>query len=234
MIKLAKQFAISDIHGCVKTFRKLVLDVIHLSKEDTLYLLGDYINKGPDSKGVIDFIFELREAGYKLKCLRGNHEQYLIDGLKYSWEEIAFLNRGGRETLQSFGVKNVHEIHEKYLNFIRSLSFFIEIEKYLLIHAGLNFDLEDPYKDEFSMLNIRDMEFDPERIGGKKMIHGHVPVAYQEIKKALKIHGSPAGGHENHISIDGGCVYHHIPKLNYLVAVELQSEKLYVQKNIES
>jgi len=59
--KLARHFAISDIHGCVKTFKKLVIDIINLSKEDKLYLLGDYINKGPDSKGVIDFIFTLQD-----------------------------------------------------------------------------------------------------------------------------------------------------------------------------
>ena len=231
---MAKQFAISDIHGCVKTFRKLVLEVIHLSKEDTLYLLGDYINKGPDSKGVIDFIFELRKAGYKLKCLRGNHEQYLIDGLKYSWEEFAFLNRGGRETLQSFGVNNIHQIPEKYLSFISSLPFFFETEKYLLIHAGLNFDLEDPYKDEYSMLNIRDMEIDLKKTGNKKIIHGHVPNSYLDIENACLPDRQALTFSENHISIDAGCVYPHFYAMNHLVALDLQSGKLYIQKNIDS
>ncbi|MCK5105263.1 MAG: serine/threonine protein phosphatase [Cyclobacteriaceae bacterium] len=224
---MARQFAISDIHGCAKTFRKLVLEVIELSRADTLYLLGDYVNKGPDSKGVIDFIFQLRESGYNLKCLRGNHEQDLIDGLKYSWVEIDFLNRGGRETLQSFGVNNIHQIPEKYLSFISSLPFFFETDKYLLIHAGLNFDLEDPYKDEYSMLNIRDMEIDLKKTGNKKIIHGHVPNSYLDIENALTFH-------DNHISIDGGCVYTHILNTNHLVAIEIQSGKLYIQKNIDS
>jgi serine/threonine protein phosphatase 1 len=223
---LARQFAISDIHGCARTFSTLVLEVIKLSKEDTLYLLGDYINKGPDSKGVIDFIFELQNSGYKVKCLRGNHEQYLIDGLNYSWEEIAFRNRGGRETLQSFGVDSIHDIPEKYLNFIKSLLYYIEIENYLLIHAGLNFDLDDPYKDDFSMLNIRKMEVDLKKTGNKKIIHGHVPISYLEIEKTLTFPG-------NHISIDGGCVYAHIHSLSHLVALEIQSGLLHLQKNIE-
>ncbi len=223
---MARQFAISDIHGCLKTFRKLVLEVIILSKEDTLFLLGDYINKGTDSRGVLDFIFELQNSGYKLKCLRGNHEQYLIDGLNYSWERIAFLNRGGRETLQSFGVENINEIPEKYLSFIQSLPFFFETENHLLIHAGLNFDLDDPYKDEFSMLNIRRMEVDMKKTGNKNIIHGHVPNSYMDIENALSFH-------DNHISIDGGCVYSHIHALNHLIALEINSGLLYLHKNID-
>lgn len=223
---MARQFAISDIHGCLKTFRKLVLEVIILSKEDTLFLLGDYINKGTDSRGVLDFIFELQNSGYKLKCLRGNHEQYLIDGLNYSWERIAFLNRGGRETLQSFGVENINEIPEKYLSFIQSLPFFFETENHLLIHAGLNFDLDDPYKDEFSMLNIRKMEVDMKKTGNKNIIHGHVPNSYKDIENALSFH-------DNHISIDGGCVYSHIHALNHLIALEINSGLLYLHKNID-
>jgi len=224
--KLTRQIAISDIHGCVKTFKKLVLDKIELSKKDTLYLLGDYINKGPNSKGVIDFIFSLQEAGYQVKCLRGNHEQYLIDALQFSWEEIAFKNRGGRETLASFNANTVHDIPAKYLDFLKSLSFYIELEKYLLIHAGLNFDLTDPFKDDFSMLNIRNMEVAPERIGNRIIIHGHVPTTYQDIEASLR-------PENHHICIDAGCVYHHIHALNHLVALELNSQKLHIQKNID-
>ena len=231
---MARQFAISDIHGCAKTFRKLVLEVIELSMADTLYLLGDYVNKGPDSKGVLDFIFELQNSGYNLKCLRGNHEQDLIDGLKYSWVEIEFLNRGGRETLLSFGVDNVHQIPEKYLKFIISLPFFFETENYLLIHAGLNFDLDDPYKDDFSMLNIRDMNVDLNKTGNKKIIHGHVPNSYLDIENACLPDRQALTFQDNHLSIDGGCVYTHIPNTNHLVAIEIQSGKLYIQKNIDS
>lgn len=223
---MARQFAISDIHGCVKTFRKLVLEVIRLSKDDTLFLLGDYINKGIDSKGVLDFIFDLQRSGYQLKCLRGNHEQYLIDGLQFSWERIAFLNRGGKETLLSFGVQEINRIPEIYLKFIQSLPFFIETDNYLFIHAGLNFDLDDPYKDEFSMLNIRKMEVDLKKTGNKKIIHGHVPTSYLDIETALSFHN-------NHVSIDGGCVYSHIHSLNHLIALEINSGLLYSHKNID-
>lgn len=223
---MTRQIAISDIHGCVKTFEHLVLDKVELGKKDTLYLLGDYINKGPDSKGVIDFIISLQESGYQVKCLRGNHEQYLLDALQFSWEEIAFKNRGGLETLASFKAETVHDIPVRYLDFLKSLSFYIELEKYLMIHAGLNFDLADPFKDDFSMLNIRNMEVAPERIGNRIIIHGHVPTAYQAIEVSLC-------SENQHICIDAGCVYHHIHALNHLVALELNTRKLYIQKNID-
>lgn len=227
MQKLAKQFAISDIHGCTRTLEKLVLDKISLRKHDMLYLLGDYINKGPDSKGVIDFIFKLRDSGYQVKCLRGNHEQYLLDGFIYSWEEIAFSSRGGKETLESFSAKTIQEIPSKYLVFIKSLPFYFELENHLLIHAGLNFDLADPYRDDYSMLNIRNMDFELERTGGKRIIHGHVPKSFLEISQKLEKKW-------NHISIDAGCVYNHLDGLNHLVALDIETEKLYIQKNIDS
>lgn len=223
---MARRFAISDIHGCASTFRTLVKDVLQLTTTDKLYLLGDYINKGPDSKGTLDFIFELQQQGFDIQCLRGNHEQYLIDGLTYSWEEIAYLNRGGTETLQSFGVDTMHEIPTHYLKFIKSLPYYVELDKHLLIHAGLNFDLEDPFRDDYSMLNIRKMDVDLQKTGGKNIIHGHVPTPIQTIADSLNFD-------YHHISIDAGCVYHHIHALNHLAALEIDSSKLYLQKNIE-
>lgn len=224
--KLGRQLVISDIHGCIKTFKKLLFDVLQIDKGDRVNLLGDYINKGPDSKGTIDFIFHLMEKGYNLNCLRGNHEQYLIDGLNSSREEIAFLNRGGRETLESFGADSIRQIPAKYLKFINLLTHFNETEKYILVHAGLNFDMENPFSDKYSMLNIRDMEFDVKKTGGKRIIHGHVPTPYPNIEIALK-------STNNHISIDGGCVYENSQGLNHLVALDLQTKRLYRQKNIE-
>ena len=223
---MARQIAISDIHGCARTFKKLVLEKVVLDKQDTLFLLGDYINKGPDSKGVLDFIFELKNSGFNVQCLRGNHEQYLIDGLQYSWEEIAFLSRGGKETLESFDAKSIRDIPEKYLDFIRALPYYVELQDYLLIHAGLNFDLADPYKDDFSMLNIRNMDVDLTKTGGKRIIHGHVPMSYAQIEQDIS-------NKNDHICLDAGCVYHEIKTLKHLVALDINSDKLYIQVNIE-
>ena len=76
---MARIFAIGDIHGCSNTFKRLLLDKIKIRKSDIIYCLGDYIDRGIDSKGVIDFILELRAEGYTIYTLRGNHEQMMLD-----------------------------------------------------------------------------------------------------------------------------------------------------------
>jgi len=73
-----RQFAIADIHGHLKTFKALLRE-INFTVFDELFLLGDFIDRGPDSKGVIDYIEELKQTGYTVYCLRGNHEQLCLD-----------------------------------------------------------------------------------------------------------------------------------------------------------
>lgn len=221
-----RQIAISDIHGCARTFERLLFDVLDIQTSDHLFLLGDFINKGPDSKGVIDLIFRLEKEGFSSYCLRGNHEQYLIDALEDPDKEMEFLSRGGIETLQSFGVNSVHDIGEEYLEFIFNLGFYIELPDYLLVHAGLDFNQKNLFIDEFSLLNTRIMEVDPDRIGGRKIVHGHVPTPVSEIEKSLDFK-------KHHVSIDAGCVYRHIHVLSHQVALDLNERVLFVQKNID-
>jgi len=128
------RFAISDIHGCAATFKAL-LAKIEFSKEDTLYLLGDYIDRGPDSREVIDHIWELQEDGYTIYCLRGNHEQMLIDELA---EKEIWYN-GEPETLKSFDARSNQDIPKPYVEWMEELPYFFEIQDYILVHAGLNY-----------------------------------------------------------------------------------------------
>ncbi|MBK7956987.1 MAG: serine/threonine protein phosphatase [Bacteroidetes bacterium] len=79
---MLRTFIIGDIHGCCNTFQRLVLDEICIRKSDKIYCLGDYIDRGPYSKGVIDFILSLRKSGYHIHTLRGNHEQMLLNSTK--------------------------------------------------------------------------------------------------------------------------------------------------------
>ena len=223
---MGRRIAISDIHGCAETFKKLIYEVLALTTQDTLYLLGDYINKGPDSKGVIDIIWDLEKSGFPVHCLRGNHEQYLLNALADAGQEAYFLARGGIETLQSFGGTGIRELPEKYLNFIFNLPFHIFLDNYLLIHAGLNFESADPFADYDAMLNIRSMNVDTRITGGQAIIHGHVPTPISEINESLKLTS-------HHLSIDGGCVYKHIPGLGHLTALDIDSKMLYIQRNID-
>ena len=211
------RYAISDIHGCAKTFRHLVKEVLQLKPDDELFLLGDYIDRGPDSKGVIDFILELKRHGYKVRTLSGNHEAMMIDALEDE-EYLAHWNfNGGRQTLASFGVKAIRDIPESYWLFLQHLEYYIALDDYFLVHAGFNFRAEDPFADINSMLWIRDFPVDEALLGERKIVHGHTPTSIFKI--AQNIDNSPLV-----INIDGGCVYtNRMVGLGYLAGLNLDT-----------
>ena len=210
---MARSIAIGDIHGCVKTFSKL-LDEINLKKEDELVLLGDYIDRGAESKAVIDFIFSLLEAGYNIKCLRGNHEQLFMNATEVDDKYPRWLRSGGDATLQSFGCTFFQEIPDKYQTFFHDTLHYYETEKYIFVHAGLNFLNEDIFEDKTAMLWIRDFDAMQAKLGHKRLIHGHTPKSMTHI---IKQRG-------NCFNIDGGCVYQNIEEnLGYLVALILDT-----------
>ena len=70
---MPRTFGIGDIHGCANTAKKLLFEEIKIDKEDELYFLGDYIDRGQRSKEVVDLILELKNENYKVNALRGNH-----------------------------------------------------------------------------------------------------------------------------------------------------------------
>ena len=135
-----RKFAISDIHGCLQTFEAL-LQQIQFSTKDELYLLGDYIDRGPDSKGVIDLIWKMQEDGYQIQCLRGNHEQMLLNIINTPYHP---LDRGDEQLLASFGVHHAQNIPKPYLDWCAQLPYHFEVDNYILVHAGLNFGSTDP------------------------------------------------------------------------------------------
>ena len=82
-----RRWAIPDIHGCAKTFAALI-EQLKPKPEDQIFLLGDYINRGPDSVGVIDFLLKMREEGFHVYTLRGNHEDMLLDSHRGSLNPV--------------------------------------------------------------------------------------------------------------------------------------------------
>ncbi len=221
---MTRIFVIGDIHGCNKTFRKLVLDKIKLQKEDELYCLGDYVDRGPDSKGVIDFILELKEKGYHVHTLRGNHEQLMMDSGKARENFIRWVENGGRKTMESFGIGSYDELESKYKTFFYETQFYFEVGKYILVHAGLNFKIKDPFEDTQAMMWIRDFMVDGNKLGDSIIVHGHTPTSLPLIR-------AQAGS--NVIDIDGGCVYTDYYGLGNLVALDLTSGEIIAVENGE-
>ncbi|MEL7220660.1 MAG: metallophosphoesterase family protein [Bacteroidota bacterium] len=214
-----RKFAISDIHGAKKTLVAL-LDKLQFSTKDELYLLGDYIDRGPDSKGVIDYIWQLQNEGYTLKCLRGNHEQMLINicdsPLPYHKSNYPYM-------LKSFGISDPNQTPVEYLNWMKSLPWQFEVDQYILVHAGLNYNVDNPLMDTDAMLWIRDSRgmIDRQWLNGRIVIHGHTPTAKDAIEHYAKhLNSTPQ------LVIDNGCVFGHRPGLGHLAALELGTHEL--------
>jgi len=222
-----RYFVISDIHGCNQTFQHLIENTIALQKEDKLCLLGDYIDRGTDSKGVLDYCMTLQDKGYDVCFLRGNHEQMMLDAFNNPKTESAWLRAGGRATLKSFGVRSVSNIDKAYLEFLNAMEYYVVLDAYILVHAGLNFEVKDPLKDKTAMLWSRNYEVLPHKIEGRRLIHGHTPYA-------LKIILGQSLTHEHEISIDAGCVFDKMKEgMGYMVALELNEGKFFHVKNMD-
>jgi len=223
-----KRFAISDIHGCYKTLRRLVEVVLQVGKSDQLFLLGDYVDRGPSSKAVLDYIMDLQEKGYAIYPLRGNHENDLLD---FSKGELRFLlwqlSRHKYPDIVQDG-----KLMDKYYTFFNSLPFYYELEDYYLVHAGFDFKSDKPFENKTAMLWLR--YFDPPEgmLNGKRVIHGHDPVYLDEIKAHIE-KGLPT------IPLDNGAVYvgknkiYDASRLGKLCAFDLDTERLYTQPNID-
>ena len=220
------KYTISDIHGCLQTFKAL-LKQINFNKNDELYLLGDYVDRGPDSKGVFDLIWELQQEGYQVHCLRGNHEQLLLDSFQSTEKDLMWKRNGGVQTLASF-IKDGHtSIPRNYIHFIEELPYYFEVDQYILVHAGLNFDVPNPLEAQHSMMWIRKWydQIVPSWLGDRIIVHGHTPTQKSEIELMhSRLDQLPV------LDIDGGCVYERYG-MGYLCAFELTRQQLYFQRN---
>lgn len=227
-----RKIAIGDIHGCNKTFQVL-LNQINLTKDDELTLLGDYIDRGKDSKGVIDTILNLQLAGYNVRTLRGNHEQMMLDAINPANNISDFerwtMRAGGDTTITSFG-----DTLQEYIPFFESLPLIFVDEDYIFVHAGLNFKEKDPLSDEFSFLWIRDFykKIDLKWLNNRVVVHGHTPIPVYEIERQFQYLTEKRPSHLPVLNLDGGCVF---PwgGMGCLVAADLTNSKLYIQENIE-
>lgn len=219
-----KKYAISDIHGCFHTFKEL-LNKIGLNKTDELYLLGDYINRGSNSKEVIDFVIYLQNKDYSIKTLKGNHEEMVFDSI-----ELEGWTNGEEETLKSFGINHLKELDKKYINWFLNLDLFIENDEFIFVHAGLNFDTSNPLENMRSTTWIRDWynSINYDWLGNRKIIHGHTPKEKFEIEKMINEFEQ-----QRVLNIDNGCFMKETNGYGNLCCVELNNMELTFQKNID-
>ena len=225
---MPRTFAIGDVHGCALTLKKLLLEEIKIEKQDEIYFLGDYIDRGTRNKEVVDFIIELKNENYKINILRGNHEQLFIDSDKSFNDFENWIVNGGIATLESFGITRFGELNDGYKAFFNATKFYFETADFIFVHAGLNFQVQHLFEDTFSMLWIRNMKVDKKRISNKIIIHGHTPTPLQVAKKNLALI-QKAGS----MNIDTGCVMKDYYGYGYLSALEVGTMQLYSVENVD-
>lgn len=232
-----KRWVIPDIHGYAQTLKSLLAQ-IRPALDDHLIFVGDYIDRGPNSKAVIDFIMDLQEKGQKLTLLMGNHEEYLLRNYDYAFENKGLFSKlktnklrkewfefGGKDTLKSFGVNHVLKIPQKYIEWIRNLQYYLELPDYVIVHAGLNFKPDDVFLDKQTMLWAKEFKIIPSKIGYRQLVHGHTPVDLEYIHHCISLE------HHEFLDLDNGVYMTKKPGYGNLLAFELNSRLLITQHN---
>ena len=173
-----RTLAIGDIHGCLTAFDHLLLHS-KFSSKDTLITLGDYVDRGPDSKGVIDRLIAMHVQG-NLIALRGNHEMMMLGAHVGGRDNIRFwLHFGGVETLESYALSSdqatLEDVPETHWHFIKHTCIdWYETNSHIFVHAGL-----DPYlpmeqqRQELLLWKAIEANTHESHISGKYLICGH-------------------------------------------------------------
>ena len=220
MIPLKRTLVISDIHGELGLLEKLLETANYDAKADQLFLLGDYIDRGPDSKGVLEKVIQLKEAGAIV--LKGNHEDMMVKALttddERAWKNWTNRN-GGSQTLQSYGFSEhqfiieedepfekpiiYSEKLEEHLQFIHNLEYYVETEDVIFVHAGVHPEKTIDETDPYELIWIRDL-FHNGYCGEKTVIFGHTPT---KVLHKDKQNFSVFYGENRIIGIDGAAVY---------------------------
>jgi serine/threonine protein phosphatase 1 len=201
----------------------MIESIIRPELEDHLIFLGDFINKGPDSKRVLDYLIRLEGSGFTFNAVLGNHEKLLLDMYYQDPPVSEFYQKGGDQTLKSFGVNTIQGIPGKYIRFIEKLSPYLIIGQYVIVHAGLNLHAKDPWSDIVSMLTIRNFHADAEKMEYDKVIHGHQAIPLKNILAGVMDQNATS------INLDNGCVYTNREGMGNLFVLNLSDMSFHIQ-----
>lgn len=170
-------YAIGDIHGRLD----LLLDLLAQIETDAgdrprrLVFIGDYIDRGPDSAGVIAKLRELQAGGAEVVCLKGNHEDLLLKALERPEVARNWLYNGGDATLASYGAASAADLPADDLAWLAALPVAFEDERRCYVHAGLRPDVAREAQRDHDRLWIRDEFLSGDHDFGRYVVHGHTP-----------------------------------------------------------
>jgi serine/threonine protein phosphatase 1 len=190
-------YAIGDVHGCLAELKRLeqliYADAAAPAGDKWIVMLGDYVDRGPDSAGVLDHLLSPVPPGYRRICLAGNHETMLLAFLEAPLAGSDWLRFGGIQTLQSYAVdeqsgyfdaptleqrRQILESHvpRRHVEFMRGLPLYLRVGNTVFVHAGLRHGVPLEQQSERDLLWLRPGDDAPFE-AGTVVVHGHTPTA---------------------------------------------------------
>jgi len=170
-------FAIGDIHGCISKLDSLLSVCRHYTGDDNAryIFLGDYIDRGPNSKAVVDRLIMLQQGSPgSVICLGGNHEKMLAAAESDPLELLNWLANGGDKTLASYAVDHPQQIPSPHREWLQSLPLVFDDGLRFFVHPGVDpFTALDQQREDV-LLWVRD-EFPDDIDIGRLIVHGHTP-----------------------------------------------------------
>ena len=228
-----KTFVLSDIHGCYDELMALFARLPIEPTRDRVVFLGDYVDRGPKSRSVVEHVMAWEARYPHWVFLGGNHEDELLkalhyDGRTHDWPEL-WYGQGGRETLLSYlregtegdqgqPLRARDVIPPDHLAWLAARPRYFEDDAYIYVHAGLKPGKSPRETDPDDLIWIREEFLDSDYDWGKKVIHGHTPTWNLE-----------PDVRPNRINIDTAVCYS--PR-NKLTAIELPAERFYFQPSL--
>lgn len=194
-----RTYAIGDVHGMVFMLRRLISRCLQDGRGDArkFVLLGDYVDRGPNSKEAVQQILHLQKTRpAEFICLRGNHEALVLEAIEGGSAERNWLRNGGTATLRSYGVERARDLPADHLEWFRNLPTSHDDGLRLFVHAGIDPDRPLDQQDEHDLLWSRSRFLNDERDHGRLIVHGHTPMW----------HGFP-DLRMNRVNIDTGAAY---------------------------
>jgi serine/threonine protein phosphatase 1 len=191
--------AVGDVHGSLAKLRELVerCEKFAAGAPLSFVFLGDYIDRGPDSAGVVRYLMELQALrGERLIALRGNHESVLLDVCDGVCPPDVWLSQGGDATLRSYRAARAQDLPATVLNWFRSLPLSHDDGRRFFVHAGVNPMLPLQAQEERDLIWIREPFLSARRDYGRLIVHGHTPLKSGE-----------ADLRANRLNLDTGAVF---------------------------
>ncbi len=221
-------YAIGDVHGRLDLLKQLMETILADDRQrgqaDTqIILLGDLVDRGPDSAGVIDYVMNLMNSGLRIRCLAGNHEEVMLTAIEEPSPETArfFFRVGGRETLMSYGLKQdalesvewaalaemiTSVVPQSHVEFLQNLENMIVIGDYAFVHAGINSSLPLDKQKLQTLRWIRQGFVDQDDELEKTIVYGHT-ISENVVKGPSRIGidtGAYKSGKLTALALEGG------------------------------